>query len=162
MYIYIVGMAPLMMHHAYGNYGGGGNSMQQMQLHVQQQQQLHLQHHQIPSLWNNHGIPKRSNYYQYQKKPVLKNGVMSFENLIISQKWVFFKSRVTVRFFYSYLKFFFFFHIIPQYSSRVLKKLNVQIKVRCLKKKSFKLKEVINLFEHHQNPTSPNPNHKHI
>lgn len=38
-----VGMAPLMMHHAYTNYGGGGSgNMQQMQGPPQQQ---HLQQH---------------------------------------------------------------------------------------------------------------------
>lgn len=65
--VYVVGMAPLMMHHAYSNYGGGGSgNMQQMQLHVQQQQQLHLQHHQMQPLWNNHShtTQKRSKYYR--------------------------------------------------------------------------------------------------
>lgn len=63
--VYVVGMAPLMMHHAYSHYGGGGNgNMQQMQLHVQQQQPLHLQHHQMQPIWNNsHTTQKRSKYY---------------------------------------------------------------------------------------------------
>jgi hypothetical protein len=68
--VYVVGMAPLMMHHSYTNYGGGGSgNMQQMQLHVQQQQPLHLQHHQMQPLWNNHShtTQKRSKYYRNRK-----------------------------------------------------------------------------------------------
>jgi len=55
--IYVVGMAPLMMHHAYTNYGGGGSNIQQIQAPPQQ-----LQHipHQIQQ-WNN-SLQKRSKY----------------------------------------------------------------------------------------------------
>jgi len=63
--VIVVGMAPLMMHHAYTNYGGGGSgNMQQMQ---GPSQQLHLQQHQLQQHWNNHNVQKRSKYY-YQIK----------------------------------------------------------------------------------------------
>lgn len=56
---HVVGMAPVMMHHAYANYGGGGSgNAQQMQ---GPQQQLHQQH-QIQPQWNNHAH-KRSKYF---------------------------------------------------------------------------------------------------
>lgn len=57
--IYVVGMAPLMMHHAYTNFGGGGSNIQQMQ---GPPQQLHLQQHQLQQQWN-HTAQKRSKYY---------------------------------------------------------------------------------------------------
>lgn len=50
-------MAPLMMHHAFPNFPGGGNGNMQGQ-----QQQLHVTQHQLPPHWNNHTIQKRSNY----------------------------------------------------------------------------------------------------
>lgn len=57
--IYVVGMAPIVMHHAYTNYGGGGGgNMQQMQ----GPPQLHLQQHQLQPHWNNHTAQKRSKY----------------------------------------------------------------------------------------------------
>lgn len=60
--IYVVGMAPLMMHHAYTNYGGGGSgNIQQMQ---GLPQQLHLQQQQLQQHWNNHTTQKRSKYYK--------------------------------------------------------------------------------------------------
>lgn len=63
-------MAPLMMQHAYTNYGGGGSgNLQQMQLHAQQQQQLHLQQQQMQQVWNSHAVAtKRSKYYFCQNK----------------------------------------------------------------------------------------------
>ena len=62
--IHVVGMAPLMMHHAYTNYGGGGSgNLQQMQ---GPPQQLHLQQHPLQPHWNNHTAQKRSKYYQNQ------------------------------------------------------------------------------------------------
>lgn len=64
--IYVVGMAPLMMHHAYTNYGGGGSNMQQIQ---GPSQQLHLQQHPLQQHWNNH---KRSKYHYQIKSEKLK------------------------------------------------------------------------------------------
>lgn len=64
--VYVVGMAPLMMHHAqFANYGGGGSGNVQQMLHIQQHQPLQVQHHQMQPLWNNHShtTQKRSKYY---------------------------------------------------------------------------------------------------
>lgn len=58
-------MPPLLMHHAYTNYGGGGSgNMQQIQ---GPPQQLHLQQHQLQQHWNNNTVQKRSKYH-YQIK----------------------------------------------------------------------------------------------
>lgn len=57
----VVGMPPLLMHHAYTNYGGGGSgNMQQIQAPPQQ---LHLQQHQLQQHWNNNTVQKRSKYH---------------------------------------------------------------------------------------------------
>lgn len=54
-------MPPLLMHHAYTNYGGGGSgNMQQIQAPPQQ---LHLQQHQLQQHWNNNTVQKRSKYH---------------------------------------------------------------------------------------------------
>lgn len=64
-------MAPLMMHHAYTNYGGGGSgNMQQMQ---GPPQQLHLQQHQLQQHWNNHTVQKRSKYHSQIKSEELES-----------------------------------------------------------------------------------------
>lgn len=64
-------MAPLMMHHAYTNYGGGGSgNMQQIQ---GPSQPLHLQQHQLQQHWNNHSIQKRSKYHYQIKSEKFKN-----------------------------------------------------------------------------------------
>lgn len=64
--IHVVNMAPLMMHHTYTSYGGGGSgNLQQMQ---GPPQQLHLQQHQLQPHWNNHTAQKRSKYQNQSNK----------------------------------------------------------------------------------------------
>lgn len=78
--IYVVAMAPLMMHHAYTNFGGGGSgNMQQIQ---GPPQQLHLQQHQLQQ-WNNH-IQKRSKYYFPNQAKISRNIKYSTAKSVLS------------------------------------------------------------------------------
>lgn len=77
-------MPPLLMHHAYTNYGGGGSgNMQQIQAPPQQ---LHLQQHQLQQHWNNNTVQKRSKYHiSDQKHSTISKSIKS--NTAEIKKW---------------------------------------------------------------------------